>query len=58
MDDCIIRCIVGLEQCFFVTDVNKEKCCLGKVHTLETCLKEHSQLKQTVEHVAKVATNS
>ena len=49
MDDCIIRCIVGLEHCFFVVDTNKEKCCLDKVRTFETCLKDHSNLKRSVE---------
>jgi len=58
MDDCIIRCIVGLEHCFFVTQANKEKCCLAKVNTLDTCLKEKSNIKQSIEKVNTKALGS
>lgn len=43
MDRCIIRCIVGLEHCYFVTDVTKDACVLRAVRQFTTCLADRSK---------------
>ena len=42
MDRCIIRCIVGLEHCYYVTDATKDTCSLRAVRQLTTCLKDRN----------------
>jgi len=55
MDRCIIRCIVGLEHCYFVTNGTKDECSLRAVRQFKTCLADHNKSESSPRVPDKVS---